>query len=222
MNIDLPAYQLDSLLMIHGELPAWNSTLTESGVLAAKGEYNALEFLAENEALSGESPELYDLLKRYAAAEQNAGWDDAATVDLNWLAQLAAQRDLQGSAQANAWLHALGQELPEEIIILPGEGPKSMVQRHASAINWESGIALEIFPNPSTGPVFAVVEVPEEAERAELRLLDVHGRVLQLKPLSGGPNLVMLKAEGLVPGLYLAEVRLDGHGLAQAKVVIQR
>lgn len=213
---------LDSLLMIHGELPAWNSTLTESGVLAAKGEYNALEFLAENEALSGESPELYDLLKRYAAAEQNAGWDDAATVDLNWLAQLAAQRDLQGSAQANAWLHALGQELPEEIIILPGEGPKSMVQRHASAINWESGIALEIFPNPSTGPVFAVVEVPEEAERAELRLLDVHGRVLQLKPLSGGPNLVMLKAEGLVPGLYLAEVRLDGHGLAQAKVVIQR
>ncbi len=214
---------LDSLLLIHGELPAWNSILVESGVLAAKGHFNALEVLAQNEALSGECPELYDLLKRYAQVEQNAGWDDTTSVDVGWLAQLAAQRDVLGSAQANAWLHALGTDLPEEIIILPGEGSKSMGQRaNANAIVWDTGLTLEVFPNPSSGPVFAVVEVPEGVEEAELRVLDVHGRVLQVKRLNAGPSLVSLKTDGLAPGLYLAEVLLDGHGVAQTKMIIQR
>jgi hypothetical protein len=220
-SLSLDLY-LDSLLLVHNELPSWNSALTESGVLAAKGQYAALAALAQNQALGGNSPEHYALLKRYAEAEQSAGWDDTTTIDLGWLAQLAAQRDVQGSAQANAWLHALGQELPEEIIILPTEGAKRVDQRAgANTIAWETGLSLEVFPIPSNGPVFAMAEVPEDIGQAELRVVDVHGRVVHAKGLSGGPNMITLKTEGFAPGVYVAEVRLDGHRVAQAKMIIQ-
>ena len=213
---------LDSLVWLHDALPSDNQALTRSGVLAAKGEYTALEALTQAEATASETPELYDVLKHYASVQQNNSWDDTTAVDVIWLTQVAAQRDVVGSAQANAWLHALGHDLPEEIIILPEEGPKSMGQPRRSTIHWETGATLEVFPNPSSGPVFAVVEVPEGMDRAELVLLDLHGRQLHGEVLGTGPGVVQLTTSGLATGIYVAELRIDGHALAQAKVAVQR
>ena len=128
-----------------------------------------------------------------------------------------------GSAHANAWLHALGNDLPEEIIILPEDGPKSAgLPRDQSAINWETGIQLEAFPNPSNGPLYIVYEVPEGSAQAELRLLDLHGRTMRSNRLGDGPGLLQWDTKGMAPGLYLAELRMDGLGLQQVKVVVQR
>ncbi len=174
-------------------------------------------------AVASEVPELYDVLKHFATAQQNSSWDDATAVDVSWLAQVAAQRDVAGSAQANAWLHALGHELPEEIIILPEEGPKNMgTPRNKPAIDWETGIALEVFPNPSTGPTHVMYEVPEGIEKAELRVVDLHGREQQRVRLGEGPGLLTMTMAGLAPGVYLLELRGAGQTLAWTKMILQR
>lgn len=215
--------QLDSLLLLHQELPSWNSPLAFSGVLAAKGEYGQLETLALQESLSNEAPDLYALLKHYAEAQQQGGWHDAEVADVAWLEQLAAQRDVIGSAHANAWLLGLGYDLPEEIIILPEDGPKSAgLPRNHAAIEWETGLLLEAFPNPSNGMLFVVYELPEGSAQAELRLLDLHGRTIRSNRLGVGPGLLQWNTQGLAPGIYVAELRLDGQPGQQVKVVVQR
>ncbi len=128
-----------------------------------------------------------------------------------------------GSAQANAWLHALGYNLPEEIIILPEDGPKSMTtQRNKPTIQWETGIALEAFPNPTNGPLYMMYEVPEGTLNAELRLVDLHGRELHNTRLGDGTGMQQWSTHGLAPGIYVAELRLDGIASKQTKVVVQR
>lgn len=215
--------QLDSLLLLHQELPSWNSPLAFSGVLAAKGEYGQLETLALQESQTNEVPELYALLKHYAEAQQQGGWHDAEVTDVAWLEQLAAQRDVIGSAHANAWLLGLGYDLPEEIIILPEDGPKSAGQpRDHAAIDWDTGMLLEAFPNPSNGPLFVVYEVPESSPQAELRLLDLHGRTMRSTRLGDGPGMLQWSTQGLAPGIYMAELRVDGMASKQVKVVVQR
>ncbi len=128
-----------------------------------------------------------------------------------------------GSAQANAWLHALGHDLPEEIIILPEEGPKNMGNpRNKPEIQWVTGIALEVFPNPSSGPTQVMYEVPEGMEQAELRLVDVQGREQQRLRLGEGPGLLTLTTAGLAPGIYLLELLRADQPLAQSKLILQR
>jgi hypothetical protein len=214
---------LDSLLQIHQELPAENSPMAKSGIYAAKGEYGLLEELADAEALAGECPELYSLLKNYVLAELGTGWDDAATVDIAYLTQLGEQRDVIGSAQANAWLHAFGQELPPEIIILPDNEQRSMVAtKENHVVEWETGSSLEAFPNPTTGPLHVLYEVPDGSASAELHLLDIHGRVLFNTWLGSGPGLQQWNTGGLAAGLYIAELLLDGYAIQQTKVVVRR
>jgi hypothetical protein len=218
-SLDLGA-SLDSLLLVHDAMPADNGALARSGVLAAKGEYTSLEALADAEAPASETPELYSLLKHFATVQQNDSWNDTSTVDVAWLQQLGAQRDVIGSAQANAWLHALGYGLPEEIIILDDEAPKSMGARNRPEIQWIMGATLEVFPNPSNGPVHVVYEVPEGIVNAELRLLDIHGREQRRTRLGEGAGLLTLQTNGLAPGVYFVELRFDGQGMAQTKLIV--
>ncbi len=159
----------------------------------------------------------------YAEVQQTGGWQDAEVTDVAWLEQLAAQRDVIGSAHANAWLLGLGYDLPEEIIILPEDGPKSAGQpRDHAAIDWDTGMLLEAFPNPSNGPLFVVYEVAEGSAQAELRLLDLHGRTMMSNRLGDGPGLLQWSTQGLAPGIYMAELRVDGMAGQQVKVVVQR
>ncbi len=143
-------------------------------------------------------------------------------VDHSWLANLGAQRDLQGSAQALAWLHALGEALPEEIIILPEDGPKNMLSDQPKPdIRWETSLSLEVFPNPSNGPVHVVYKVPDGIMNAELRMLDVHGREQRNARLGQGAGLLAFPTHGLPSGVYFVELILNGHGVAQRKLVLQ-
>lgn len=215
-------YSLDSLLLTHGAIPAWNSSLAESGVLAAKGDYSALEQLAANEMLSSECPEMYELIKRSAEAEQENGWAECNEGTIAWLQQLGAQRDVIGSAHANAWLHALGTELPPEIIILPNEGPKSRKVQTDRTLAWPTDLTIDVFPNPSNGPVMVAYEVPEGAVNVELRLMDIHGKTLKQLRLGDGQGLAQLNTEPLAAGVYMTVLSLDGIRMAHQKVVVER
>ncbi len=111
----------------------------------------------------------------------------------------------------------------KQIIILPEEGPKSMGNpRQKPAVEWETGISMEVFPNPSNGPVYVVYEVPEGTQHAELRLLDLHGRTLQSMRIGDGPGVQEWSTNELAPGLYVTELLLEGLASKQAKVVVQR
>jgi hypothetical protein len=65
-------------------------------------------------------------------------------------------------------------------------------------------------------------EVPDGTASAELRLSDVHGRVLFNTRLGYGPGLQQWNTSGLAPGLYIAEMWLDGYAVQQTKVVVRR
>jgi len=144
-------------------------------------------------------------------------------VEQGWLQSLAAQREVVGSAQANAWLQAFGQALPEEIIILPGDEAKRLEQ-NASRIEhvWPTTAGLDVYPNPSNGPVLVTYDVPESTDQALLRVLDLSGRVLHTVRVAKGPSLYQLQTDGWAAGVYLVELQLDASTSSTTKLIIQR
>jgi hypothetical protein len=67
-----------------------------------------------------------------------------------------------GSAQANAWLHALGHDLPEELIILPEDGPKrAKAPRKPMRTTQPMEQLLEAYPNPAATNQWLVYQLPD-------------------------------------------------------------
>lgn len=219
-SLDLSG-SLDSLMLWHETLHSDKSASTIVGVLSAKRELAALQLLAQAEELSSSTPEVYAVVKRYAAAEQEGGWDGSAA-DLAYIDNLAAQRETIGSALAYGWREALGEELPEEIIFFPEETPKLALTEGGNTVEWPSSSQLEAFPNPSTGPVFLTYQVPEETDQGELRVVDLSGRDLFTKMLGNGPGALVLQTDAWEPGIYLAELRVDGAPVEQTRFVVVR
>lgn len=211
---------LDSLKLWHQVLPSDNSATTIAGVLSAQRDLAALELLANAEEQSSTAPELYAVVKRFAAAEQLGGWN-STDADLVYIEDLAAQREPIGSALAYGWLEALGYEIPVEVILHPEEAPKSASPRR-KFVDWHSTTLLEVFPNPSNGSVFVGYEVPTGIAIAMLRLIDLSGRKLQSMRINEGPGLSTFETEGWANGVYIAEIRLDGAAHATTKLTILR
>jgi len=170
--------------------------------------------------LSSRTPELYGVVKRYAAAQQQGGWDCSAA-DLTYIENLAGQRETIGSALAYGWREALGVELPEEIILFPEETPKMDMAEAQSTPEWPSSIQLEVFPNPSSGPVFLAYQVSEGTDQGDLRVVDLSGRELLKQVLCVGPGALMLQTDAWAPGVYLAELRIADVMVASAKITVQ-
>ena len=214
---------LDSLKLFHEDLPSDNSDRTISGVLAALAQYAELEDMADAGSVASTSPELFALIKRYAASQQTDGWGTIASDDVIWLLDLAAQRDVQGSTQASAWLQALGEEPSDEIILLPLE-ERGMLQTSSvtSSYSWSDGPFIEVYPNPGSGLVWVVYDVPEEMDDARLVVHDLEGRQLREVQFTTGTGIVQLETDAWVPGLYLAELRLQGSVAYSVKLALQR
>jgi hypothetical protein len=220
-SLDL-AGSLDSLKLFHEALPADNHALAVGGVLAAQGDYSGLAALALAEESASAHPERYTLLKHYAQLEQQQGWNEADEALRGWLNNLGQQREVLGSAWANAWLHALGEALPEEVIILPEEGPKSGGRaRTMQPVQWAEEQVLEVFPNPAKQVAFVVFEQAGESNGGELRILDLNGRAIASQRIAGEQGIVRVDLAGLSSGIYLLDLRLEGHPGTQAKLVVQ-
>ncbi len=220
-SLDLTA-SMDSLLLWVNQYDAPNAALTEAGILAAKEEHASLEWLAAAKEAAGEEPQLFGLLKLYAQEQQDAGWLEPSPATLAYLETLAADREVIGSAQANAWLHALGNDLPEEIIILPEEGgAKRMVHEKAQRTG-RSPLSLEAYPNPSSGDQWLVYELPEGIAFAHLRIHDVIGKEYPGRIITNTKGIVELNGQPLPNGLYLASLVADDLLIGQIKLMIQR
>jgi hypothetical protein len=213
---------LDSLRLFHEALPADNHALAVGGVLAAQADYSALAALAQAEESASTHPERYTLLKHYAQLEQQQGWSEADENLRTWLSDLGQQRDVLGSAWANAWLHALGEELPKEVIILPETGPKSTGRnREVQPVQWAEEQVLEVFPNPAKHVAFVVFEQAGEKNGGELRILDLNGRAIATQRIGGEQGILRVDLAGLSSGIYLLDLRLEGQPTAQAKLVVE-
>lgn len=208
--------------LFHEALPADNHALAVGGVLAAQADYSALAALAQAEESASTHPERYTLLKHYAQLEQQQGWSEADENLRTWLSDLGQQRDVLGSAWANAWLHALGEELPKEVIILPETGPKSTGRnREVQPVQWAEEQVLEVFPNPAKHVAFVVFEQAGEKNGGELRILDLNGRAIATQRIGGEQGILRVDLAGLSSGIYLLDLRLEGQPTAQAKLVVE-
>jgi|JI9StandDraft_2_1071091.scaffolds.fasta_scaffold00777_12 hypothetical protein len=209
-SLDLPN-SVDSLLLFHNDLPSDNSGLEKSAALAATKQFTELELYADQRMAEDLSPELYTLIKHYAQKEQGMGWDENDETLVSWLQEIGAQRGVAGSASANAWLHALGNELPDEIIILPEVGAKRTdIQRTSTAVQWAGALLLEAFPNPSNGPVFLAYTLPAGSSDGTIHITDLSGRVVAQKTTSLSSGLLQVPTSDWGAGLYLVSLLSDG------------
>jgi hypothetical protein len=78
--------------------------------------------------------------------------------------------------------------------------------------------AGEVFPNPA-GEAFTLVFCLEMQESAELRLLDVSGRLISLQLLAGGNRTHLISTQGLPAGVYLFTIRQNGKVIHTGKIV---
>lgn len=83
-----------------------------------------------------------------------------------------------------------------------------------------SGRTVIVIPNPSTGPVTLRFILPNVAQGASLRILDVNGRLVQgfdaLSP-NGEVNMTFM-----APGMYFYQLMADGRLVESGKIVIQQ
>lgn len=198
-----------------------HSAIAIALVLNARHELAMWDPSAQTEEQSSTAPELYAVVKRFAEAEQQGGWN-RPVADITYLEALATQREPFGSALAYGWLEALGQQVPEEIILHPEDTPKRLARQGNQPVQWPTEVQLTIFPNPSNGPVFVGYDVPTGTGTAVLRVIDLSGRELQSMRISEGPGLSTIETEGWANGVYIAEIRLDGAAHANTKFTILR
>lgn len=208
------------LMAWQDSVKADNAPSMEAGYYMAKADTSALLALAEDELDHSGTPDVFELLKFYASAEQAEGWDKPDSSTLQWLNDLAGERWTIGSAQASAWLQALGSEPLDEVIILPVEQRSATVRRQRHAVS-DKPMLLQAYPNPSTGPVYVVCNVPQSVAKASLWIMDLNGRLIHEQPLAAGEGIAELQPGMAAPGIYLAELHLDGIRAGQVKLALQ-
>jgi hypothetical protein len=206
----------------HDQLPADNGAAVRAGYYNATGDMAALYTLAQTLENNSALPQVYGLLKRYAAEQQSAGWLSPTAASKGWLQTLGQDRELIGSARAGTWLHALGSEPLEEIIVLPEPEQRRMeVPQRVRPSNSQEALILEVYPNPTSGLAYVVCHVPEGVALSVITVHDAEGRLLKEVRLGSVAAVVELDLSGMAAGLYTASLSLDGVRAGQLKVAVQ-
>ena len=213
---------LDSLSGWHAQIPAMNSPLTMAGIYMATQAYSDLEDLAlahESDTLKGAS---FGVLRRLAEAQQADGWAAPSASTRTWLESLAIERDSIGSAMANAWLVALGDSLPPEVIVLPDTLAPLQMRQTARVVKYPVATLLQAYPNPTNGPIYLVYHLPEGVEHAYIHVVDLTGREVENKALPNSMGILELQTGPWATGLYAAELEMDGQRASTIKLAIAK
>lgn len=213
---------LDSLSGWHAQIPAMNSPMTMAGIYMATHSYSDLEALAmahEADTLKGAS---FGVLRRYAEVQQTDGWTAPSAATRTWLQGLAPERDSLGSSMATAWLVALGDTLPLEVIVLPDTLSLPKMMRRSSAVKYPVGTLLAAYPNPSNGPIYLVYHLPEGVEHASIRIHDLAGREVYDKELPQTMGVLELQTSPWAAGIYAAELDMDEQRATTIKLAIAK
>ncbi|MGV9013750.1 MAG: T9SS type A sorting domain-containing protein [Flavobacteriales bacterium] len=106
------------------------------------------------------------------------------------------------------------------------EGPGEMEQRSTAQHrirnrNSQTPMLLEAYPNPSDGPVYVVCNVPDGVAQACLRIMDLNGRLVREMTLEPGSGIAEIQPDFASPGIYVAELQLDGIRAGRVKLALQ-
>lgn len=71
------------------------------------------------------------------------------------------------------------------------------------------------------GPVYVVCNVPQSVAKATLRIMDMNGRLIHEQVLAPGAGIAELQPSMAAPGIYLAELLLDGIRAGQVRIALQ-
>ncbi len=81
---------------------------------------------------------------------------------------------------------------------------------------------LEIYPNPSNGPVYVVYTIPEGVEKAELSVSDAQGRSILNTNVPPKNGIFELNDRSSSTGMHIVNLTCDGIPIGSAKVNIIR
>lgn len=213
---------LDSLKLFHEDLEAPNNALAILGVLGAKGEWTEAELIAAAQEVAADAPTLYGTVKRWAEAQNNGGWHAVDADTRAWLETHAAERGVQGSAQAQAWLSALGEQEQPEVIVLPSLTRSAATARRPPGARASNEPILVLFPNPANDGVRVAYQLPEDLPTARLTLLDVNGREVWSERSGGGVQLLDVPLTLAAAGLYVCRLEVEGSSVASERLIIAR
>ncbi len=121
--------------------------------------------------------------------------------------------------------NALNNSRSDEVILLPN----SMKSRNAIASGegerTESAKApaiMQAYPNPSSGPVYLVLDLPMEAEHITLSYMDALGRLISTTNVRTGTSISEVETNGWPNGVYSAVVHWNEMDQQTVRFSIQR
>ena len=77
------------------------------------------------------------------------------------------------------------------------------------------------YPNPATSMVNIPYLMAESSPGGTLVLMNQSGQILRQYPLHPGSTHIQLRTEGYPAGLYLYQIEVPGHPVAQGKIMIR-
>ena len=107
----------------------------------------------------------------------------------------------------------------EEVIVLPVDERRSSGRVRSTSSS--EPLILDAYPNPTTGLVYVVCNVPMGSENSKIVISDLHGRLAQQVIIGVGASVVELDLSSKAAGLYTATLLLDGVPIGQVKVAVQ-
>lgn len=81
---------------------------------------------------------------------------------------------------------------------------------------------LEVFPNPSNGPVYLVLHLPMEASEVQLVILDATGKTMASTRPRIGTGVVELPSGTWPNGMYMAVLRSAGIQIGTVRFALAR
>jgi len=219
LNDSVPAH-LDNARVWHQAYPASGSQQSLEALHIALGNLTAARTIVDAQILAGTEPAYWQVADLYLhQLEGNQPLESVGATTVALLQSIAHSGDY-GAAQAQAWLEYLG--LPQtEQIILPHSwhGPSHLKPAPATSV---VANMLSAAPNPSNGAVYIMVQLPEGAEQAVLRVVDPLGRLIMEREVGTSNGIIEVNERGMTSGLYTAGLFVDGVDAARVKFEVIR
>lgn len=217
--LGVEAQALEDAILMHQEHPSHHSDHSLLALHLALGDLASARDIVDLHLPTGELPEYWELQDLYLdLREQGMGPEDVEGDGIQALAAIASA-EVYGSAHAQAWLSMLGGVFTETVIL---PRPYRSASYHSGSSGSAMPAMLEVHPNPSNGPVYVVVRMPEGAEDGTVRVMDPMGRLVLERNALERMQIIELTGKELASGLYTLGLSVDGIQAATAKFEVIR
>lgn len=203
-----------NVLALHTDYAVHTSPISLTALHMAAGDLVAARDVVDDAIMVPTLTDYFKVQDLYLTLlENNQTLMDIDALGISTLESFAAERSLASGA-AKAWLTQLGRPLVEDIV-LPAPDRSPDAEDRISIVS--AAVGVRAYPNPSNGPVYLVVQLPEGTEAGSVRVLDPLGRLVVEKTFTGDVSIVDLDGTGLANGVYAAAAYADGIAIGTTK-----